>query len=616
MKLAFCLFKYFPYGGLQRDFVRIASACHARGHEIHVYTASMQGELPANFIVHTLKVDGWQNHTRNAAFAKAAISAIQKESFDLTIGFNKMPGLDVYYAADICQAAKIHQSRPPFYRLLPRYRAQIAMEEAVFARGNKTQILLIAEQQRIEFMRFYGTEPERFNLLPPGIQKDRLAPANASSIRQDKRRELGLTSDAMVLLMVGSGFKTKGLDRAIKALTALPESARLLVVGQDNAEPFIKLAEECKVSSRVRFLGGRDDVSSLLLAADILVHPAYHENTGTVLLEAACAGLPVVTVDQCGYAHYLKTAKAGIVLPAPFSTSDFNAALVQLFDAKQRAVYQENAHRFAKTADIYSLPERAADVIEREANNALRLRNRSFTDWMTVQGESYRLQPGRHTQRIQEGNKTYYIKQHFGIGWQEIAKNLLQGRLPVLGAKNEYKALQALQNLGVKAPKVLAFDQCGFNPAYKQSFIALEELAPMISLEELIAKGPLDVSLKRQLINRVAKIAQTLHRSGINHRDFYLCHFLLDLRNSKEINLYLIDLHRAQCRARTPRRWLIKDLAGLYFSSKDAGLTKRDWYRFMRAYRNKQLRFILKTEAALWIDVQQRGEKLYHEHNT
>ncbi|WP_255211100.1 hypothetical protein [Methylogaea oryzae] len=38
MKLAFALFKYFPYGGLQRDFIRIAGLCRDRGHEIHVYT--------------------------------------------------------------------------------------------------------------------------------------------------------------------------------------------------------------------------------------------------------------------------------------------------------------------------------------------------------------------------------------------------------------------------------------------------------------------------------------------------------------------------------------------------------------------------------------------------
>ena len=44
MKVALCLFKYFPYGGLQRDFLRIAKELKARGHEIRVYVQSWQGE--------------------------------------------------------------------------------------------------------------------------------------------------------------------------------------------------------------------------------------------------------------------------------------------------------------------------------------------------------------------------------------------------------------------------------------------------------------------------------------------------------------------------------------------------------------------------------------------
>ena len=34
--LAFCLYRYFPYGGLQRDMLRIALACRQRGHKIAV----------------------------------------------------------------------------------------------------------------------------------------------------------------------------------------------------------------------------------------------------------------------------------------------------------------------------------------------------------------------------------------------------------------------------------------------------------------------------------------------------------------------------------------------------------------------------------------------------
>ena len=45
MKLAFCLFKYFPYGGLQRDFVRIARACIERGHTVEAFCLAWQGPV-------------------------------------------------------------------------------------------------------------------------------------------------------------------------------------------------------------------------------------------------------------------------------------------------------------------------------------------------------------------------------------------------------------------------------------------------------------------------------------------------------------------------------------------------------------------------------------------
>jgi UDP-glucose:(heptosyl)LPS alpha-1,3-glucosyltransferase len=49
MRIAFCLYKYFPFGGLQRDFLRVALACQARGHAIRVYTLEWRGDIPAGF---------------------------------------------------------------------------------------------------------------------------------------------------------------------------------------------------------------------------------------------------------------------------------------------------------------------------------------------------------------------------------------------------------------------------------------------------------------------------------------------------------------------------------------------------------------------------------------
>ena len=53
MQLVFCFYKYFPFGGLQRDFMRIALACQKRGHAIRVYTLEWTGDVPADAVTGT-----------------------------------------------------------------------------------------------------------------------------------------------------------------------------------------------------------------------------------------------------------------------------------------------------------------------------------------------------------------------------------------------------------------------------------------------------------------------------------------------------------------------------------------------------------------------------------
>jgi heptose I phosphotransferase len=245
-----------------------------------------------------------------------------------------------------------------------------------------------------------------------------------------------------------------------------------------------------------------------------------------------------------------------------------------------------------------------------------------FDQMMALRGECFRHQEGRLTQRVLLGNKFYFLKQHRGVGWKDILKNILQLRWPVLGAYNEKQAIEKLQSLGLSVPSIAAFGQRGINPAKLQSFILMEEVAPSLSLEDVVKTWhirPPTFSLKRKLIEEVARIARTLHQSGVNHRDFYICHFLLDTTqgldkiNDKNVKLHLIDLHRAQIRRLTPQRWIIKDLAGLYFSSKHIGLTQRDFYRFMKAYTLKSLREI-RDSNHFWQKVRLRGERLYSDH--
>lgn len=222
-----------------------------------------------------------------------------------------------------------------------------------------------------------------------------------------------------------------------------------------------------------------------------------------------------------------------------------------------------------------------------------------------LQGQVFRELEARRTLRTEVAGRGFFVKIHRGVGWGEIVKNLLSLRLPVLGAENEWQAIRRLTALGVDTMRAVAFGVRGRNPAAQHSFIVTEELAPTISLEDYCRpwpEQPPSPRFKRALIERVATMARDMHRGGVNHRDFYICHFLLHLEpapTAAAFKLSLIDLHRAQVRSQTPRRWRDKDLASLYFSALDIGLTQRDFLRFLRRYFDQPLRDILRDEAGL-----------------
>lgn len=231
-----------------------------------------------------------------------------------------------------------------------------------------------------------------------------------------------------------------------------------------------------------------------------------------------------------------------------------------------------------------------------------------------LRGEVFRKIDDRRTIKVRIGAADYFAKIHQGVGWVEILKNLMQGRLPVLGARSEWLALCALRDAGVRSMTPVLFCERGLNPATRKSAILTESLVSKVTLEDFETSDPV---LKRKIAFEVASMARKMHKAGINHRDFYLCHFLMDALSQgnpdedKVPVLHLIDLHRAQIRHNVPRRWVVKDLGGLLFSAFEKDLTRRDLLRFVRIYSDRPLREALVKDAEIWSDVIERAKKLW-----
>lgn len=232
-------------------------------------------------------------------------------------------------------------------------------------------------------------------------------------------------------------------------------------------------------------------------------------------------------------------------------------------------------------------------------------------------GEVVRDLEGRRTLRFEIAGRGYYLKHQNGIGWGRILEELIHLRRPVLGAGNEWQAIQTCHALGVPTMTAVAYGERGRGPARRVSFLVTEAIEPAVDLD-VHTRGwretPPAVPHKRALIAAVADIARRMHAGGMNHRDFYLCHFLLrtDAAGSASTppQLALIDLHRAQMRPATPRRWRDKDLSALYFSALDIGLTRRDKLRFLRDYFAGPLRATLQREAALLRHLEHEAARL------
>jgi UDP-glucose:(heptosyl)LPS alpha-1,3-glucosyltransferase len=357
MNIALTLFKYFPFGGLQRDMAAIACELINRGHQVTVLTTEWQGTPLSDVMLEPIRNKGITNHARMAAYSSHINKIRQQNRFDIIVGFNKCAGLDMHYVADVCWRNKLH--RQWFKQLLPRYRTYLDLETQTFNNPSCT-FLFISAKEIENYRRFYAVAENQAILLPPGINLKFIRPHNADEIREKFRKEFGLADKDKTCLFVGSGFKTKGLDRAIRAFSTLPgNNKRFFVIGRDNPAPYQKLAGHLGVADQIFFLGGRDDVQRFYLGCDVLLHPARFENTGTVLLEAALSGLYVITTTACGYADHIKAMACGEVIAEPVQQQSLNQAVMRI----SRVNYDE-IDKYRQQQDFHGLFKTAANVIE------------------------------------------------------------------------------------------------------------------------------------------------------------------------------------------------------------------------------------------------------------
>jgi glycosyltransferase involved in cell wall biosynthesis len=177
------------------------------------------------------------------------------------------------------------------------------------------------------------TPRNKLDVVPNGIETSKWRPDQTA--RETMRKHLGIGLE-FVWLAVGRLDAVKDYATLLRAFVGLPPTALLLIAGSGPLEAsLLRLADELKVGTRVRFMGFQEDVCSLMQAADGFVLASRWEGLPLTLIEAGSCELPAVATDVCGSHEIIEQGKTGFLVPAN------NAAALQVTMASMMALPPE-----------------------------------------------------------------------------------------------------------------------------------------------------------------------------------------------------------------------------------------------------------------------------------
>jgi len=357
------------HGGGERQIGYLTEGLLARGHAVHLFTASPPTRQYKGLTYHTLRVIPAPRAFRALGFALVVRAALRRADLAVVQSFDRTLGQHIYRAGEGVHREWVRRKRCSLSPLACGWShlslfdlVLLALERRVLC---ETPLIIVnAERGRQEISHHYGVPSTRMVTIYNGVDTDRFN-TGVRRFRETQRTAWGVAADDVVLLCVGSGFHRKGLDRAIEALGAMRrrgiDQVRLVVVGKGRPGPYQRLARQVAVADRVRFEGHRTDVEHYYAGADLFVLPTRYDPFANTCLEAMACGLPVLTTTANGAAELIRPGVNGRVLEVPPTADALADAVQSLLPCEPRLAMGEAAQR---TASEYPLSRTLTETLQ------------------------------------------------------------------------------------------------------------------------------------------------------------------------------------------------------------------------------------------------------------
>jgi len=305
-------------GGVEGTTLEVADALIRNRHGAHVVSAGgrMEGQLlEMGAKLHRLDI-GSKNILTYPSRVWALKNIINTEGIDIVHARSRAPawpGLAAARAMNIPFLATYHGIYNANSALKRRYNAVMTQGPLTIANSAMTKDHIIAE---------HGLDETRIIVIPRGVDMARFDPAaiKADDIIQT-RKAWGLTPADRAILLPGRLTAWKGQSVAIKAMPALPDHAKLIIMGDaQGRERYVDslkmLASAQDLTKRVIFAPHDGNMPLMIAASDMVLSTSIEpEAFGRVAIEAQAMGKPIIATSHGGTLETVLPQQTGLWVP-------------------------------------------------------------------------------------------------------------------------------------------------------------------------------------------------------------------------------------------------------------------------------------------------------------
>lgn len=359
MEIAFCYESVLPSrGGCETYIAGLARRLARDGHRVHLYACRWDADaLPADMQYHPVTLPRCPRFLRPWFFSLACRKALADAGSLLSVGFDKIFGVDVLYPQGGLYAATAEHNllkySNRFVRALvrsckvidPAHHSFALLERYQYAGPNRPLVIAISDMVLHHFRERFGLDPSELRRVRIATDPERFEETDRPRRRVEWREHWGIRPEQSVALFCGMNYRLKGLEPLLEAVRRVEGPLHLLVAGNKHIGNYERLARRLGIADRVRFVGYCADMRNCYFAADFFVHPTFYDPCSHVVLEAMACGLPVITSRFNGASELMTAPREGFVIDDPHDVAHLAWCLTQLLDPARRASCAQAARR-------------------------------------------------------------------------------------------------------------------------------------------------------------------------------------------------------------------------------------------------------------------------------